>query len=139
MPPNANSGAAVDRALARFPDAGPDEPIFRGAKGGPLRARVFYRAWVRAVEQAGIPHCRVHDLRHAFGTWLVRDGADVTEVQALMGHGQLSTTQQYLDIDEDQLRAAVSRLDGRGRGPTVPADTPPAPRTNVRARSPRPG
>ena len=139
VPPNANSQAAVDRALARFPDASPDEPIFRAAKGGPLRARVFYRAWVKAVERASIPHCRVHDLRHAFGTWLVRDGADVTEVQALMGHGQLSTTQQYLDIDEDQLRSAVSRLDGRGRRGTSPVNTPPAPRTGVRAKSRRTG
>lgn len=110
VPLNATAQAALDRAAARFPDAGPDDLIFRSATGTTLRRSNFYRVHKKAVAAAGVAHMRVHDDRHAFGTWLIDNGADVTEVQKLMGHSRLETTSQYVKPNQDQLKRAVDRL-----------------------------
>lgn len=64
-----------------------------------------------------------HSLRHAFGTELVRRGANIRAVQELMRHSSLQTTQRYTQVlDEDRRRAlailpvrSVPRRSGRGQ------------------------
>jgi site-specific recombinase XerD len=51
-----------------------------------------------------------HQLRHAFATELLRKKADVREVQELLGHASLETTQRYLHVDAERLRAAIDHL-----------------------------
>jgi len=55
-----------------------------------------------------------HSLRHTFGTLLGalrgEDAVDPTTLMKLMGHANLTTTQQYLHTDEDRKREAVERL-----------------------------
>jgi len=60
--------------------------------------------------RAGIvppPGASVHALRHTFATEAVANGADIVEVQRLLGHANLATTSQYLDATADRLREAV--------------------------------
>lgn len=52
-------------------------------------------------------HWTAHPLRHRFGTVVYRRTGDIRAVQELLGHESLATTQQYVGIDEDTLRAAV--------------------------------
>jgi site-specific recombinase XerD len=53
-----------------------------------------------------------HQLRHAFGSNLVDAGGSVDEVQELLGHASLASTQIYIHPDAGRLRAAVDRVPG---------------------------
>lgn len=71
-----------------------------------------------ARQAAGLPHLRLHDLRHAFGTWLAETGADGPTIRDVMGHSSLAVTSRYLQSATESARRAVDRLPrlGSGRG-----------------------
>lgn len=75
-----------------------------------------------ARKAAGLPHLRLHDLRHAFGTWLAETGADGPTIRDVMGHSSLTVTSRYLQSATESARRAVDRLPrlGSGRGPKKP-------------------
>jgi integrase len=50
----------------------------------------------RNAARIGMRHLRPHDLRHSYATRLVEDGLPLTDVQALLGHKNLATTQRYV-------------------------------------------
>ncbi len=53
-------------------------------------------------------------LRRALATHLVRDGASLAAVRELLGHVRLSTTERYVSVSREDLRRAVSLLEGSG-------------------------
>jgi len=68
---------------------------------------VFY-AWDTARKQAGLADVRLHDLRHSFASLLINSGRTLYEVQHILGHTQVKTTQRYAHLSQDTLLAAAN-------------------------------
>jgi integrase len=64
----------------------------------------------RLCVQAGLPRFTAHQLRHTFGTEGASAGLTGSELQALMGPEDLSTTQQYIWVTGRDLERAMARL-----------------------------
>ncbi|MGE0178892.1 MAG: tyrosine recombinase XerC [Sphingomonas sp.] len=96
---------AIERYLALSPYApSRDEPLFRGARGGPLRGEMIRRAVARARRALGLSERTTpHALRHSFATHLLGRGADLRQLQELLGHASLSSTQIYTAVDAAHL------------------------------------
>jgi len=76
----------------------------------------IFAAWDTARTHAGLTDVRIHDLRHSFASLLINQGRTLYEVQHLLGHTQVKTTQRYAHLSQDTLlaasNAATRALDG---------------------------
>ena len=59
---------------------------------------------------AGLTDVRLHDLRHSHASFLVNAGRTLYEVQHILGHSQVATTQRYAHLSPDTLLAATNSV-----------------------------
>jgi integrase/recombinase XerC len=97
-------------------DLAAGEPLFRGAKGGPLSPRIVQLTMERLRGALGLADTATpHALRHSFATHLLSRGGDLRAIQELLGHASLATTQIYTAVDSARLLAAYKAAHPRAR------------------------
>lgn len=68
----------------------------------------FFCSWDTARTKAGLADVRIHDLRHSFASFLVNAGRSLYEVQKILGHTQVKTTQRYAHLSQETLIDAAN-------------------------------
>ncbi len=97
--------AALQALLLPVPRVGGVDFVFPAKPGKPFIN--IFRAWDTARKRAGLPHVRLHDLRHTFASTLVNAGVPLYTVQKLLGHSTITVTQRYAHLTQDSLASSA--------------------------------
>ena len=104
------------RQLAKFAKQYPvhtsnrSAPLLFSAKGGGFTAQTIVNLFKRLYQLAGIDGASSHSGRRQFVTQLADRGINARLVQVLARHKHLSTTQRYIDVNENKLRGAIELI-----------------------------
>ncbi len=91
-----------------------NSPVFYGAQGKRLNQGVAQREMRRIRTLLGLPDTVTpHALRHSFATHILRNGANIREIQELLGHASLSSTQKYTELNIEDLRDTLTKFHPR--------------------------
>ena len=74
--------------------------------------KCLHAAWKLVRTAAGLPDLRLHDLRHSYASTLVNNGVSLYDVQKLLGHNSIKTTQRYAHLSSEHLFKSVAVADG---------------------------
>jgi len=89
--------------------------LFLSVRGRPLTRETVARLLRRAALAAGLdPRTTPHTLRHSFATHLLEGGAGLREVQEMLGHADIRTTEIYTHVDRKRLKEAHAKFHPRG-------------------------
>ena len=89
-----------------------DDTLFLNNRGSALTRVMVFTIIRQAAELAGIDKTiSPHTLRHSFATHLLEGGASVRQVQEMLGHESITTTEIYTHLDTRRLRSTIELLD----------------------------
>ena len=97
----------------RFRAHNPEPALFVGVQGRRLSPTIMAQTFIRYARAAGVSERKrvtPHTLRHVFASELLRAGANLRQIQELLGHKHLDSTQRYTRVTAHELRGAVKRL-----------------------------
>lgn len=97
----------VLQLLGSIPQGESCEHVFANPKTKNAYVSIFY-SWNTARKSVGLGDVRIHDLRHSFASFLVNAGRSLYEVQKILGHTQIKTTQRYAHLSQDTLLEAAN-------------------------------
>lgn len=106
-------GALTEWLKLRQPSEPDEKAVFLNRFGRRISARGVRNLVDKHVRAAGIEkeHVSPHKLRHTFATLLHRSGVDILEIQALLGHSSITSTQIYTHSSSEKLKSAVRKLE----------------------------
>ncbi|MEL6340476.1 MAG: tyrosine-type recombinase/integrase, partial [Myxococcota bacterium] len=110
-------GRAIDAFREYRAARGASVFFLRGRdRESPLSSRTVSRGVERIAKSTLGRHVTPHQLRHSFATHLLVGGANLREIQTLLGHQSLSTTQRYTHVDIKHLFEVYDRAHPRADG-----------------------
>ena len=65
-----------------------------------------------ATKKAGLPHIRFYDLRHTFAVNFLEQDGKLYDLQILMGHSSIKTTQKYMKFKKEEVAKKMAVMDG---------------------------
>jgi site-specific recombinase XerD len=90
-----------------------EQAVFIGVQGNPLHYTQLGQVFRHYVDASGVNERKrvtPHTLRHVFASELLRAGANLRQIQELLGHKHLDSTQRYTRVNAHELRGAINRL-----------------------------
>lgn len=103
--------ASAIEVLDRLDTEGSHEYLFVNRRTGKQFVSL-HKVWRQLRSRAGLPHLRIHDLRHKYASFLVNSGRTLYEVQQILGHSDPSVTQRYAHLSKKSLQDAADSADG---------------------------
>jgi len=95
--------------------AQPQEWLLLSSRGGQLRRERIWELVKYYAARAGVSdRVSPHTMRHSFATHLLCGGADLRQVQELLGHASIATTQIYTHVDHSRLKRVHEQFHPRG-------------------------
>lgn len=103
-----------ERALLAAHAAAPPTWLLLSRRGRPLRREAIWELVKKYAARAGLPDSiSPHTLRHSFATHLLAGGADLRQVQELLGHASIATTQIYTHVEQSRLKKVHNQFHPR--------------------------
>lgn len=94
--------------LHKVPRTAGNDYLFPNPKTGEPFVAITH-SWNSARRRAGLADLRIHDLRHSFASYVINAGHSLYEVQKLLGHTQVKTTQRYAHLTHETLLTAADK------------------------------
>ena len=114
VPVGMKAAEALKAYLGGRGDLAGEDPLFLNPKGGRLSTRTVGRLVKSYSKRSGIfRKISPHSLRHTFATHLLDAGADIREIQEMLGHVSLSTTQRYTHVTMGKLMEVYDKAHPR--------------------------
>ena len=113
LPANNEVMRVIGRYLKSRGDVTYKDPLFLSMRNRRVHSASVWRAVKKYLKQAQIVKSKLSPdtVRHTFATTLLKQGENILTIKELMPHRNLRTTERYLHINSEDLRAAVGRID----------------------------
>ena len=105
-PQNLQLSQEVLNLLKILPSRGTSDYLFPSPKTRMPFVNI-YSSWNTMRKDAGLPHVRMHDLRHTFASLLINGGASLFMVQGALGHSNPKVTMRYAHLSDQTQRRAI--------------------------------